>query len=356
MAIEKTSNGRYRARLSFRAHRATKTFDVKDDAHQWELDQKRLIRSDQFASVDSIDHTSSTIAKAFLDSYDYSDRAHVARLGYWKDIFTHRDLPLHNLKRDHFKDAQAHLTDKGLAVSTIHKYFSAWKTIFGAALDNPRIKLGDLSQDPSSSIKLPKIDNARDRYLSDDEYVRLIAAATQQPWTKHRLAKEPWECWPLVIELALRTGARAGNITAMKWSYIDFDTSTIFFPGHEQKNGDSYRRSLPSDLAAKLKAWRLKQRPCSYVFAERNSTQDRPHTEYGWYWRQSCKEAGLENCRFHDLRHTHASMLQKQGVPLESIRLALNHRCDTMTRRYCNANDEVRDTIPDVEMPASKAE
>ena len=63
MAIERTETGRYRVRLNFRGQRATKTLDDKDDARQWEVDQKRLIKSGHYARTDTILHTSSTIAK-----------------------------------------------------------------------------------------------------------------------------------------------------------------------------------------------------------------------------------------------------------------------------------------------------
>jgi integrase len=345
MAIEKTTKARYRVRLNFRGHRATKTFDEMDGAKQWELDQKRAIKSGHYTHHNSnLVHTPSSFAKAFLDQYDYSDRPHLARLGYWKDVFPHRYVSLDKLDVDHFWDAVAGLQDRGLAASTVSKYLMAWRTIFKFAIKSPRIKIGTMLN-PATGVSIDQPSNARTRYLSNREYTALMKAATEQPWTKHHKASEPWECWPLIIQTAILTGARVGNTIGLKWSHIDFEAGKINFPASEQKNKRGYIQQLHPDLAAQLKVWKLKQRPCSYVFAERNSAQDRPHREYGWYWRQSCTTAGIEGLRFHDLRATHASWLESGGASIREIQMSLNHKTPAMTERYCRAGDEVRAKI-----------
>ncbi len=59
-------------------------------------------------------------------------------------------------------------------------------------------------------------------------------------------------------------------------------------------------------------------------------------------WKAALKEAGIENFKFHDLRHHAASMLAIKGVPLNQIGHLLGHKSQVITARYAHlCNDTV---------------
>jgi integrase len=89
-------------------------------------------------------------------------------------------------------------------------------------------------------------------------------------------------------------------------------------------------------------------------------------------WFEAClKKAAIEDFRYHDLRHTFATRLRRNGVPLEDIAVLLNHDIPElrMTKRYAHADmdrlhkavatlvqtDTKTDTAPVVEFPKSVA-
>ena len=53
-------------------------------------------------------------------------------------------------------------------------------------------------------------------------------------------------------------------------------------------------------------------------------------------WKRLCKEAQIEDLRFHDCRHHFAVMLRKAGTPLEVVREALGHASITQTEKYAH--------------------
>ncbi|MCL6566384.1 MAG: tyrosine-type recombinase/integrase [Acidobacteriia bacterium] len=55
---------------------------------------------------------------------------------------------------------------------------------------------------------------------------------------------------------------------------------------------------------------------------------------------EAVREAGIEDFRWHDLRHTFATRLREKGVPLEDIADLLGHKGLAMTRRYAHTNLE----------------
>ena len=62
--------------------------------------------------------------------------------------------------------------------------------------------------------------------------------------------------------------------------------------------------------------------------------QGRPYQRIVKGFRQAYKRAGINDFRFHDLRHTFASHLVMQGVPLRTVQELLGHKTGQMTLRY----------------------
>lgn len=62
-------------------------------------------------------------------------------------------------------------------------------------------------------------------------------------------------------------------------------------------------------------------------------------------FKTSCKKAGIEKLRFHDLRHTCATRLVESGIPLHTVAKLLGHSSIRTTERYSHPEDTLRDAV-----------
>ena len=76
----------------------------------------------------------------------------------------------------------------------------------------------------------------------------------------------------------------------------------------------------------------------SYVFPSPRHP-DKPLSDTLQLWRRARKEAGLDDVRLHDLRHTVASQAVARGVPLSTVARMLGHADPVMTLRYAHVGD-----------------
>jgi integrase len=198
-------------------------------------------------------------------------------------------------------------------------------------------------------IKLFKENNQRVRFLSDDEEQRL-------------LAESPAVLRPLVT-VAIHTGMRRGELLNLMWQDVDFVGRTIFV--RISKSGEG-RRIPMSPTAYSTLSVAHQQDPRErlrsgvvrsngggrYVFAA-------PRGGYllnlnrAWYPALTC--AGIEDLRFHDLRHTFASRLVMNGVDLYRVQILMGHKTPAMTLRHAHMSPEhLRAAVATLDAPGPK--
>ena len=134
-----------------------------------------------------------------------------------------------------------------------------------------------------------------------------------------------------IIRLLLLTGCRKGEILKLQWSEVDGDRLNLA----ESKTGP--RRVWLSKAAQAILA-RQPRAASPYVFPSPRHP-DRPVSDTLCLWRRSRKEAGLDDVRLHDLRHTVASQAVARGVSLSTVARMLGHADPTMTLRYAHVGD-----------------
>ena len=145
----------------------------------------------------------------------------------------------------------------------------------------------------------------------------------------------------LLISFAIFTGCRVGEILGAAWSHIDwksgqFHVRRTFREGQFQKpkTRTSYRRlSLPTFLLKELKVWRLAcpHSPYDLVFPNLNG-QPMSHTNLlarGFF--PALKRAHLRKIRFHDLRHTFASLMIANGEDIVRVSRLMGHANASIT-------------------------
>lgn len=161
-----------------------------------------------------------------------------------------------------------------------------------------------------------KENNQRLRFLTDEEAERLLASCTPH--------LRP------IIEVALLTGMRRGELLGLKWEQI----RNGFIYLTETKGGKARQIPVNDRLALVLKELRHKnQLKSPYVFCD---SQGRRFYEVKRSFASACKKAGIVDFRFHDLRHTFASHLVMNVGNLKVVQELLGHADIKMTMRYAH--------------------
>ena len=163
---------------------------------------------------------------------------------------------------------------------------------------------------------------ARKRYLSAEELQRLTAVLSASP--KRQAAD--------VVRLALLTGARSGEILGARWDQLDLDRGVWTKPGATTKQKSEHVAPLGEAAVALLRS--IPREGSPWVFPAGDPAKHL--AEVKDEWRAFRAAAGIADVRFHDLRHTFASMLASGGASLPMIGALLGHSQPATTARYAH--------------------
>ncbi len=182
----------------------------------------------------------------------------------------------------------------------------------------------------SPAIKVPQERNKRVRWLEPAEAKRLIDECP-----------EPLKS---TVEFALATGLRRSNIVDLKWQQIDLQRKVAWIYPEESKSGRAIGVAL-NDLAESVLRRQI-GRHHNWVFVHTESVKRNDGTttasvrkmrvDSNTAWRAALKRAGIEDFRFHDLRHTWASWLIQAGVPLSALQEMVGWESIEMVQRYAH--------------------
>ena len=171
------------------------------------------------------------------------------------------------------------------------------------------------------------------RFLSREEVGRLHRVLDRQTGRHRRQQAD-------IIRLLLLTGCRKGEIVQLRWSEVD-DGRLIL---QESKTG---RRTVPLSTKAGAVLERQPRGTSPFVFPSPRDPS-RPRSRNLALWYRVRREAGVEDVRLHDLRHTVASHAVMNGVPVPVVSRLLGHSNVRMTLRYAHLGDR------DIELAAEK--
>ena len=202
--------------------------------------------------------------------------------------------------------------------STVNRFIAALSPALSFAVKERQF----LGRNPVSDIARKKEPRGRTRFLSDVERAKLLEAC----------AKSDWPALRVLVLLAITTGARRGELIALRWSDVDLKAGRALV--RETKNGEQRTLPLAGKALEGLRELKLQRSARSeYVFPQPSGAAG-PYHHFDSHWYDVLETAGISNFHFHDLRHTTASMLAAQGASLLEIADVLGHKTLAMVKRY----------------------
>ncbi len=199
--------------------------------------------------------------------------------------------------------------------ATVNRELSFLRRVFNVALAN-----GWVDRNPVKGIKFFPEPSGRVRFLSEDEERRL----------REQLAPSQWQ----IIEFAFNTGLRQSEQFRLRWEHVNLANHVLTIP--RSKHGGA--RHVPLNDTAMAIVRSLPSRFHSpWVFPNAAGATPLNATNFRQrVFNPAVRKAGMENFRWHDLRHTFASRLAMKGVDLNSIRELMGHKTLAMTLRYAH--------------------
>ena len=162
------------------------------------------------------------------------------------------------------------------------------------------------------------------RFLSREEVARLHDVLDRQTGSRGRQQAD-------IVRLLLLTGCRKGEITGLRWAEVHDDMLALC----DSKTGP---RNVPLNRQARAVLDRQPRTGSPFVFPSPRDPA-RPRSPSSSFWHRVRREAGIEDVRLHDLRHTMASHAVMNGVPVPVVSRLLGHSNPQMTLRYAHLAD-----------------
>ncbi len=247
--------------------------------------------------------------KDVAEEYEYQLRWWMDRLG--------EDRKLYLIDRQTILDTIA-IKEKEASPATCNRYLAALRACLRLA--HKKYEWIN-SVPPFFMYEEPK---GRTRWLRPDEVLRLLKALPE-----HLRG-------PAIV--ALSTGLRRTVVTGLRWAQVDLVRKVITVEGKDMKNGDDLTIPMPEVVirVVQQQIGRHDERVFTY--------NGKPFTRCGQRtWADALERAGIDDFRWHDMRHTWATMLTQQGVPDAVLMVLGSWKTAKMVKRYAHHNvDSVR--------------
>lgn len=252
--------------------------------------------------------------------------------------------------------------------ATIKRIYSVLQAILHNAC-----KLDMISTNPANKekIELPTVQEPNIEIFTKEEAANMLDCLSREPIM-----------WQALINLAIVTGCRRGELVTLKWNDIEFKAGTVsisksnyILKGEgvqtkQPKTKDSIRMlTVPQFMTDMLKDYQMEQKLARLklgdqwqnegnIFTQWNGAPIYPTTPTSWF-SKFLKRNGLIHRKFHALRHTAATLLLTSGVNIKTVGSRLGHKKLSTTNRYvhevASADAAAAQTIQDMFAPSKKA-
>lgn len=184
-----------------------------------------------------------------------------------------------------------------------------------AIINHARREWGINVPNPVQMVRKPQSPQSRGRVLIDDEIANLLQALEPVGRRSHWIKP--------IVELALASAMRRGELLALRWEYVDLDARTAFLP--DTKNGDT--RTVPLSSSAVKVLGALPRHISGVVFPVKAVTLNAA-------FKRGLNRAGLTDIRFHDLRRTAITRMAEKLPNVIELAAVSGHKSLMVLKRY----------------------
>ena len=310
-------DGKKKRKRSKKQHIVRKWLHDQQSAIQTNL----LLKDERMTVAKYLDHfidnvAAHTLARSTIRSYKYLIRDHIKpEIG---------QIKLVNLRPNHLQDLYSAKLNAGLSPRTVQYIHSVIRLSLNQAL-----KSGLLYRNPTDGVTPPRPRRQVPKTLSAEQAKLFLVSINDHRW------------YPIYV-LALMTGMRKGEILGLHWEDIDLEKGTanikhtlVTVQGKSflsQPKSDNARRAitLSNTVIKVLKQQQLYSKNEGLVFttstvrpvSQRNLTR---------HFHLALAKLGIQRIRFHDLRHTAATLLLKANVHPKIVQDMLGHSSVVLT-------------------------
>ncbi|WGK81039.1 site-specific integrase [Vibrio aestuarianus] len=293
--------------------RISKSFKTKKEAEKFSA---MLLVDDSFALslTNTLPNTFlfSDAVEHYLAKFTGKDPSKRQRMSFWLKKFA--DKPVGKITRIQVRKELNILSDT-LKPATINRY----KACLGALYRFLLVEY-DIEHNPTKGIPNLAENNGRSRFLSNSEISSLLSACSYSSWERLHL----------LVLMAITTGARRSELLHLTWQDIDLKRKQAKL--EQTKNGEKRLLVLTNEVVESLIKFRKNE---GFLFPHPQDNSS-PFINFDKHWFSALNKASIKDFRFHDLRHTCASLLASQGASLLAISEVLGHKSITMTKRYAH--------------------
>lgn len=362
-SVHKLHNGHWRGLVSHDRHRLTKTFPTQHECIEWvRKNRNQISEGMSYAGIQ-------LMISEYLDGWLINKKAtrrHATWLHY--DWLVRRyinpsigNIKLKDLRADHIQSLLNQLLKYGTGIYTIRKI----RDVLHCAL-NQAVKQDVIIRNPVSLVDAPPKPHREMNVLTESQVSQLLVAARG-----HRLEA--------LFHLAITTGLRESEVLALKWSDLDWTKQSIKIERQlERPHDDGVHFSAPKTTFGK-RSIKLGSKTIE-ILRNHYMRQRTERIAAGGAWKEYdlifptsigtpicqtsllrtyklfLKHAGLPSFRFHDLRHTSASLMLNHDIPVIIVSRRLGHARASITSDVYghllpNMQDEAAEMIDDLVTP-----
>lgn len=233
-------------------------------------------------------------------------------------------LPMKDVTPFHLEKLKRKMDDGGQSPRSVEYALSVIRQVFNTA---KRLRMFE-GENPTASVKFPKPDNGRMRFLTKTEADALL----------NLLKIHSPDVYDITL-LSLHCGLRFGEIASLTWQDVDLKKSVLTI--RDAKAGSRF--AFLTDQAAVMLKSRKRGKPSEYIFTGRKGKLKQISLTFAKAVDELKLNEGIDDPRlqivFHSCRHSYASWLIEQGQDLYTVQKLLGHKTNVMTQRYAHLSE-----------------